>query len=535
MAEWGAAMPFDLTILDALDQLPERGLRRYGDLRFALPEVRSLRQIGARVLSVNVEGIFEWRPDGSLVRAVLFARGFPNYNTQTITPEGDVLFEAEGALYAWLDAEARVELLWRLEGEAKLSFTADGEHITCRRDSGAVEVLRARDGAPAGAAYASTEGWTELSKDGKRMLFAHEFCAQSGSDVLHFSVRDLTTGEVIGGDSRTCYMEIVRLTDDGEGVLFGEEGARAKGRYDLKTGEWKRSRAMMSASGPKQLGARRAELGLPAVHKVEHILTADGAVWTERWRYAEETTELPPPTSSVQAMCLREGTLFRLNADGKVQTWRGRGGMLKPELKPHPDRGAFSPDGGLLVQIGYTLDPGGAWVRELAPGLPLHSRAEPTKGRKWATAVAGEVLYAGLYGALARWDLHSGEVLPELSLDGWPEGPNEKTIDHLRAHGRSLAALAESPFTKAGAVFLLHEDHILQRLFFTAPRPLCVALDERHLAIGLRDGSLQVWRREPWSLAHTLRGHLGAVTALHLDGDRLYSGARDGTVVCWQL
>ncbi len=60
--------------------------------------------------------------------------------------------------------------------------------------------------------------------------------------------------------------------------------------------------------------------------------------------------------------------------------------------------------------------------------------------------------------------------------------------------------------------------------------------DTRHVAVGHRDGSLQIWDAAAASgrLSATLGGHQGSVDELVLRGDRLLSGSWDGALRAWR-
>ena len=65
----------------------------------------------------------------------------------------------------------------------------------------------------------------------------------------------------------------------------------------------------------------------------------------------------------------------------------------------------------------------------------------------------------------------------------------------------------------------------------------CLDLQQSTLAIGRADGTITIWDLAQRALDPTVRRHLPAVTSLRIshDGELLYSGSSDGTILCWKL
>ena len=119
----------------------------------------------------------------------------------------------------------------------------------------------------------------------------------------------------------------------------------------------------------------------------------------------------------------------------------------------------------------------------------------------------GNRLYSGGgEGCVRGWDLSSGQQV--LTLDG----NNEEVVRVLTSP--TFPTSSTPPF------LLLHQ--------------YCLQVNDRYIVSGSGYSVVRVWSQSGL-LLHTLRGHMGVVRCLHLDGNRLVSGGDRKAIIVWDL
>jgi WD40 repeat protein/serine/threonine protein kinase len=253
--------------------------------------------------------------------------------------------------------------------------------------------------------------------------------------------------------------------------------------------------------------------------------------------------------------------------DGVVVLWSAQGQRLKT-IQAYPGRVlglAFHPEGKELATVSDRM----VRLWDVQTGLLRRElvKSEPNKGEDpgeelLMTAVAyrpdGKELAAGTEGgAVLRWDLETGKLLPPLvghsgtvhEVAYRPGKPKEAE------KGPVSWQLASGGGDGCAILWDLQTAREVHRLEVAeADGVLCLTFspDGEHLAAGTASRSVRIWnantgvlerilgQRGPnpaAPLGHTLWGHKQAVTALayRADGKQLLSGSEDRTIKLWDL
>lgn len=565
------------------DELPEGDAPpagasvRIGTTRFAADEVRVVRDVPREgvVVSVGFDAVAVWdRRTGYLRRLFHFPRGFPDATPVLveITGAGDVVWQQSGRLMAWRFASGAVDEVVELRGRPKcLVIAPDGQHAATYHDSthgreakitvyalDAGEVVAELD-APFEDGFA-----VELSPDGTRLLISRDFSAQSGSDWIDFVVVEVASGRTLLSESQTCWMQSVFFSPRGRQVLFGEPGKTAERVYAIE------GRARSSAEIPvfmtRSLHFQRQRIGIEErARRIPQIgVSADGRyVATSSWVWDRERGERidlePGPYSDALAVAVRGMEVIRLYSSGLIKRFSletRRPLRDGPKVKPQPDVAAFSADATRLAILDWTRAPSGLCLKSASGKFTTTLKTRLTPDRKFSVAWApsGGLVAAGAHGRVVVWSVEDGEVVADVPLaeaKWWSRAakgrePVSHTPDELAwsADSRWLAARATS-VGQTGAVFLSRDLGPFEPVIFVtmrAQRPLALAFvggaDDPRLAVGRADGTIDVWRVDPWShIARFDPAHLAMVTALACtpDGTTLVSGSADGTALLWPV
>ena len=215
-----------------------------------------------------------------------------------------------------------------------------------------------------------------------------------------------------------------------------------------------------------------------------------------------------------------------------LNAWNG---MLLARLRG--DRGNFSPDGRYVFT---SLAGDDLTVYDARSGAELDKLVSPTNimdftsSRMEVTTFSSDwqlFAFAGTHGPITIWDADTFEELGVL------HGHLDEALD-LRFSPSSdyLLSIADEK-NSDGQVFLWDLNTLQgRRLTVTGVTFAVFAPDNEFVALGTREGTVQLWDTATGAQVGVLRGHDRPVTHIeHADGDRLITTADGDRTVTWQL
>jgi WD40 repeat protein len=171
---------------------------------------------------------------------------------------------------------------------------------------------------------------------------------------------------------------------------------------------------------------------------------------------------------------------------------------------------------------------------DLATGRELAARRAKQCGLRGALSPDGRAAaWPGLNDKVHVWDLEAGKLratLPISTKDIWAWAP-------AWAPDNKMLAAVTNAGNKQIRLCNLHNGQVqfdLRDGPGLATR-LAFSPDGHRLAVGVSDGSVEVWGTRTGQCTWSCRGHEGAVYALVFspDGSRLASGGQDGSIRLW--
>jgi WD40 repeat protein len=224
---------------------------------------------------------------------------------------------------------------------------------------------------------------------------------------------------------------------------------------------------------------------------------------------------------------------------GPVRWVRGQS-LQPPEgldpKKPRP-RLAFSSDGKYLA---FAPGEGGLQLWDEKASTVLAELQSHGEGVILETAFAGNTLWAcRADGAVSAWSLpgfrtEAGRPAG-LQCSSWKTGPGALTAARFNADATLLATGGED---KRVRLFRAGEEKPFQELATGrfGVEALAWSPDNRLVAVGMEDGSVQLWNRDG-SPSHRLQGFGPGVSALHFnhDGRWLLAGSWRGPMKMWDV
>jgi WD40 repeat protein len=432
----------------------------------------------------------------------------------SFAPDGARAAVYDGAEVSVLDLAARkLVAVGAVPGHAKfLSWSPDGQQIAVGGEltdlylfpaaGGAARVLRGHSD----SIYAA-----HWSRDGRRILTA--------SDDTTARVWDLVTGGV----------DILRGHDDDviQAAFSPDETTVATASLDGSARVWK-----VGTSGVRVLGGDLDTITSVRLLDDHTALTISSPTQVVRWDLRTGArTELLPRTDDVY-----KTTLPASSTAGDVATAQGRTiQWVRPDgtrldLDGHTDRvsgGGFGADGALYSAAWdgtvRRWDASGAG-QVLDRGAPVEAMVMSPDGRRFLLERDGEVAVFALDGSLVR-SVRRAELGGTGALEGVTFAPDGSSVVVASRDGH----LSHWVLDTGAIVPLADINHHVSSVSFSP--------DGHTLAGAMADRTVRIWNLATGSLVTTLQGHTDLVlwVAFSPDGKLLASSSYDRTVRVWNL
>lgn len=431
-----------------------------------------------------------------------------------------------GKLAVWSTATREAERVLQEEGTGvlALAFAPGGELLATGDRDGAVRLWPLAEGAPEPPRLAGHDGpvsTVAFTADGRALISGGrdrtvrrwEVDGGAGSVLHRFAAKvydlDLGPGDVLAVGF-----------DDGTLRVWSAPGGELRFEIPAHQGE---IREIAFDPG----GGRVATAGFDSVVTVWDAASGEPRVSLAGHAGGAESV----------AFAAAGGRLASGAGDGKVRLWQS------DRIEPQRVRTA---NGARLVSIAFGagglaasggLD-GSVALSRVGPaaGEPAPPAIPPLQEEVWGLALdpRGRFLAASAGSLVQVWDLGGGPAAERYRFDGQAAWIWSAAID---AAGRLLATADEG-----GAVSVWDLETGVPALRLP-PRGSALAVafgpdpETPLLAVGRKDGRVEVWDGATGQLRRELTGHANQVNAVDFapDGTRLASASLDGTVRVWPL